>query len=1059
MNNSRYLIFILLALLLWGCSTTRNTWLSRSYQNLTARYNVLFNGSQSFREGKESMRGGTVDDFTSVLPLFAYSPASGAAVASSQMQRAIDKGHKVIKDHSITVKPNRKPGRNNEVYRTFYNQREFNRWVDDAWMLIGKAHVYQHEWSEAVYAFEMVLRDFPDHPSRFEALLWMARAYVESGELENARLALSRYESEGEAPPRFYADVMATYARYWLARNDYEQAFTYCVAAAGSTGDRWEKTRWNFVLGQISEQLGMTQRAGEAFKKVVNLNPPYEMSFHARVKSALLEGGTDNPELARTRLKKLLRQSKNREYRDQLYYSLAETWFWEKDTLQALTQLKLAAGYSMGNQILKGKVFLKMADIYYDTRQYVAAHAYYDSSLVTLPDNYSGLGRVKIITQKLAPISSSLQILQYEDSVQRIAALPDDQRELFIENLMAVNQLKKERGGFSSTADDAFFFQNLANQGNQTTDEQGNWYFYNPTMVSLGKMEFEKRWGRRSLNDNWRRNNKADQRGDEVERDMDMLPPDPFNAGEGPGGPGGGPAKALAAGASPDRQSLLDGLPLTPQKMEVSQQRREDAIYGAGVGLYEQLDKYREAVEMLDKLLTEFPETEHRSQALMTLYLACRDLDNQPCMALRKQQYLAEFPDSRFSGYLSDPDYVENQAAQQERMNRQYQDAYRFYKAGDWEQTINQAETVLAGDFEPLKPKAVLLIAMAHGRNGNTQLFQSGLSEVVSRFEGSNEAVLAGEWLAMLDQGRKPVKTQSVSWVAEVAQAQPGQEAVEFIPEIAGFVSEPDSLHYMLMVVSDQADINQLMFNVADYNFERFLIGDYHLKTEKLADGRRVLSVGPFPNKSTGMDYFYAVRDNQALLKGSRAAGSSFFLVSQSNLKPLLLSGDLPAYQTFFLENYLPGSQASAVVISELQVPDYAPMAEEEEEMIDVSVAFVPNVAPIMGMVVIPSESGNKKRAQQFLPNYVRNITSASVLISEEQLTGGATVLLIKAFNDKADFEKLVEALQGNPYWNNQLAGSDWAVYPVSEANFKIIVDLGETKAYKKFLEKAGNIK
>ncbi len=1056
MNIKRYLLLISLALVLWGCSTNRNTWLSRGYQNLTARYNVLFNGSQSFSEGRESMRKGTADDFTSVLPMFAYSPASGAAVASSQMQRAIDKGHKLIKEHSITVKPNRKPGRKNEAYRTFYNQREFNRWVDDAWMLIGKAHVYQREWSEAVYAFEMVLRDFPDHPSRFEALLWMARAYVEAGELENARLALSRYESAGEAPPRFYSDVMATYARYWLARNDLEQALTYCTAAAESTGDRWEKIRWHFVLGQVSEQLGMTQRAGEAFKKVVNLNPRYEMSFHARVKVALLEGGPDNPGQARAGLNKLLRQSKNREYRDQLYYSLADTWFWENDTLQALTQLKLAAGYSMGNQMLKGKVFLKMADVYYDTRQYVAAHAYYDSSLVTLPGDYAGLGRVKILTQKLAPVSASLQILQHEDSVQRIAALPDDQRELFIENLIAASQLKEAGGEFSSTADDAFFFQNLANRGNQTTDEQGNWYFYNPTMVSLGKMEFEKRWGRRALNDNWRRNNKTAQRVDGEERDMDMMPPDPFDAGDGPGSPGGGTARAPAAVALPDRQSLLDGLPLTPQKMEASQQRREDAMYGAGMGLYEQLQKYREAGEMLEKLLAGFPETEHRQQALMTLYLVCRDLDDQPCMALRKQQYLAQFPDSRFSDYLSDPDYVEKQAAIQELMNRQYQEAYRYYKAGDWEQTINKAETVLAGDFEPLKPKAVLLMAMAQGRKGNTQLFQSGLSEVVSRFEGSNEAALAGEWLAMLEQGRKPVKVESTSLVAEVAQTQPGQEAVESTPETAGFVSEPDSAHYMLMVVSNEADINQLMFNVADYNFERFLIGDYHLKTEKMADGRRVLSVGPFPNKSIGMDYFYAVRDNRALLKGAHAAGSSFFLVSESNLKPLLLSGDVPAYQDFFLQNYLPGSQASAVVVGELQVPEYEAMIEEEE-MIEESVAFVPNTPPLMGMVVIPSESGNKKRAQQFLPNYVRNITSVSVLVSEEQLKGGTTVLLIKDFDDKAAFDKLQEALKGNPYWNNQLAGSDWAFYPVSVDNFKMIEELGDTKAYVKFLGEAGN--
>jgi outer membrane protein assembly factor BamD (BamD/ComL family) len=663
------------------------------------------------------------------------------------------------------------------------------------------------------------------------------------------------------------------------------------------------------------------------------------------------------------------------------------------------------------------------------------------------------LAEVKMLSKKLAPLSAQLQVVEHEDSVQRIAALPPDQREAFLENLLAMYQREEELGSFSSAADDAFFFRNLSSEVNQTTDDQGNWYFYNQTMVSLGKMEFEKRWGRRSLADDWRRLDKKAISAEPENQGPVTGPTDPFSPEGGPGAPPKaetGPEKA--PGALPDMNSLLEGLPLTPEKMEASHQRLEEAIYGAGMIFYEQLDRYSESREMLTELLLEYPETEHRKQALMTLFLACQQMENGPCMVQRKQEYLSEFPDTPFGEYLRDPDFLEKQKALEEKMNQNYREAYRSYKVGDWSRAITQTLEVKESRFEPLKPKASLLMAMAYGRKGEAKLFEAGLSEVVANYQGSPEALLAGEWLSMLNEGRRPVKLES-----GYAQEAPKDAGVEeattsgTVAEQEGFIMEPDSVHFLLIAVNNDANINQLMFNVADYNFEHFLIGDYQLKTDRLADGRRMLKVGPFPNKNIGMDYYFSVRDNTALFKGSRAGGTTLLLISANNLKPLLLSSDILGYQGFFLKQYLAGSEVSAVVISEREVPAEEVIAEEVT--VEEAVAYSMSDGPMLGMVVIPSNSGNKKRAMQFLPNYVRNIISVSVSVSEEQLADGTDVLLIDGFPVLTEFGKLKEALAKNPYWKGQLAGADWQVCPVSVESLKQIREQGNVKDYLKFVE------
>lgn len=914
------IIFLLVLLFSLGCSTQKNTWLSRSYHNLTARYNVLFNGQQSFDRGQEKMRESVKNDYTRVLPFFAFSQTSGGQVSSSEMNRAIRKANKLIKEHSITVKPRRSPRGANPEYREFYEQREFNRWVDEAYMLIGKAHVYSRDYYEGLAAFNLVIQHFPEKSVRFEAMLWIARAYIEMGDLQNARLSLDRYSTEVSDEKQFYPEAMSTFAWYWLVREDYEKALEYCQEAAYSANNRWQKVRWHFILGQVAEELGHFDLAHSAFQKVESMNPDYEMVIHARVKNALLVGEEEDPEKARQLLEKYAGEYKNLEYRDQIYFALAQTRFWEGDTLNALLNLQLAAGYGGGNRALAGNIYLRMAGLYFHSGDYVASEAYYDSTLAALPADYPDISTIEQQHRKLKPLAENLSVIHYEDSVQRIAAMSEEEREAFVENLLAAMQEKEEEASFGGQMDDAFFYRNFANRGNRGTDESGKWYFYNQMMVSLGQMEFEKRWGRRELEDNWRRNNKQSQmtQQDPVANDG-MMPADPFS--QEPPGPANQPSEAEPSGIA-DKASLMSGLPLTSEALEASHLKVQKALFNAGHLFAQNFGKHREAIQKFEELIREYPQSGFREQALMGIYLSCSEIPDQNCVSHYGQVIKDDYPQSRFAAFIEDPAYFEKREAFENTMDSLYREAYSDFKNGLWNGVLQKTTVILEAEPDKIMPQTMLINAIGYSQTGNDVAFRKGLVSLTESFPRSSQAEVARHWLAMLEAGREPQRSLLVGFESVEGVGFHDNENRPSGDDGAKFVFQPDSVHHLLIVLEPAADINQILFYLANFNFDRYTVGRLQLESGRLAGDRLTLQTGPFENSKIGLDYFFALVDNPSVFAVGNPGNPLLLLISEDNYKQMKSASDLEDYRQFFLENYLPGSDPSAIIINGSEIPE-----------------------------------------------------------------------------------------------------------------------------------------
>ena len=335
MSVRRYSHILLAVVLTFGiilasCSVENNTGATRNFHNLTSHYNIYFNGYESYKSGLIRAEAAIVDNYTKILPLFYYENEAIRQGISPQMQRAIDKASKVATFHSITAKPKVKKGKQNEKDQAFYEKNEYNKWMDDCYLLIGMSYMHQGEFFLASESFKHVIKTFPEEETYYGALTWLARAYNMIGELKEAEEILVNLYDLDEFPDEYKTELYTTLTDYYLRTEDYNKAADYLELALDTRLKKETKIRYTFILGQIYSELEASDKAIRSYKKVVRMNPPYVMAFNAKVSmaGAYQAGGAGSSDIKKV-LNKMLKDSKNKEYLDQIYYALGNIYMEE----------------------------------------------------------------------------------------------------------------------------------------------------------------------------------------------------------------------------------------------------------------------------------------------------------------------------------------------------------------------------------------------------------------------------------------------------------------------------------------------------------------------------------------------------------------------------------------------------------------------------------------------------------------------------------------------------------------------------------------------------------
>ena len=336
-------------LLLGGCSTKRNTFTRRAYHNLTSHYNVYWNGEHSLEEGDNQLKRNVVDDYTKVLRVYNYGTKQEAMALNSQMDRALQKTSICVQKHSMK-----------------FNGKERVKWIDDAYLVMGKAHFYKQDYIPAKRTFDFVSTEFSYNDIALVANLWLAKTYIQTEQYSKAiaviELLQSKTANMKRLPKELYRNLDLTIADYYIATKDYRRAIDYLKSGMMATNDRELRLRCMFILGQIYMELDDAPHATEWFKKVTKKNPKYEMLFEAKMNMARM-GSSGNAKELYKMLNRMLRETKNEDYIDRIYYSMAELAMREGDVDKAIGFYRESVANARTNQIQRSTSALKVATI------------------------------------------------------------------------------------------------------------------------------------------------------------------------------------------------------------------------------------------------------------------------------------------------------------------------------------------------------------------------------------------------------------------------------------------------------------------------------------------------------------------------------------------------------------------------------------------------------------------------------------------------------------------------------------------------------------------------
>ncbi|MRR19603.1 tetratricopeptide repeat protein [bacterium] len=870
-------VIITFTLILAGCSVEKNTGASRFYNSLVSKYNIFFNGNEAYKAGVKKVQTSHRDDYSTMIPVFEYSSPESAMVASSEMDRAIQKASKVITMHSITARPSEK-GRKAGNARSdeFYNRREYNEWVDDAYILMAKAYFYQKNFMAARSSFSFAVSIATDPGLVTEAAIWMARIQTEEGNYSEASRMIQEINNPDNLSATLKSMYYSTLADIMLRQKRFGDAVAPLTKATEMTVDKDTKVRLTFLLAQVCEAAGDNTLSTRYFRQVIRMNPSYELEFNAGIN---LAGVTDISQGDAADLKKslnrMLRDSKNKDYLDQIYFALGELEKRMGNTDEAIKLWSQSAASSTVNSQQKARSYLALGEHYYALPEYLTASVYYDSASALIDERFPDYASISRLATDLGEYAYFHTVVITEDSLRRVAGMSAADRDVLIAGIIRSVEEEQARASTGEGEDRYNMGQYYENEQRYrgTISAEGGWYFYNQSALSFGRSEFRRRWGDRRLEDNWRRSNKArlsfsngstsDERDDKQQGD--------------------------SAGVEPQRtkEYYLLNLPLTDSLMSLSLRKSAAALLEEGKVLATRLADTLSAASSFEEASRTGDDDNIRAEALYELYRLLRISD--PARADRRRaDLLASFPGTEYALILSDPDYVRKHQEMASRASRSYEAAYLAFTEGRYADTqamCSEAQKLFPGD--ELIPKFMLLDAMAAGAMAGELAYKEKLDSLVARYPSTDEGKRAAEINEFLRREKPEIR------IAEDTR-------------IAQEIYFPDTLqpHFVMIIAGNyQANMNQIVFDVINYNLDNFADKNYRTEGAAVDAGYLLITTGPFANARDANAWLRAFNPSEAI-RGAADAALTLYLISRDNLAKFREDKNIDRYGIFYAKEY-----------------------------------------------------------------------------------------------------------------------------------------------------------
>lgn len=925
-----------------GCGTNRNTAASRNWQAFTTRYNVYYNGKTHYDEQLKEMEGKYEDDYSQRVLIH---PAEARAdqklpQPTGDFKRTIEKMQKSIQLHSIKKKPPKKKGTAKE--KAFRARDEFNPFLHNSWMTMGKAQYMNGDFLGAAATFYYIAKHFTWLPATVtEARLWMALSYCALGwdyEAENAMHPVRQKDLTNKNLKTLYNLAQADFN---LRTKRWKEAVPYLREAARHAHGSQKNRLW-FLLGQTYSQIGNKREAYYAFKKAGSgASTNYRAKFNARIKRSEVFQGTNIKGEVRS-LKSMTRYARNAEYLDQIYYAIGNLYMSRGDTAQALDNFSKAVEKSTRNGIDKALAQLALGNIYFQRGDYVKAQPCYSEAVPQLPETYPDYKMLKKRSDVLDELATYAGNVHLQDSLLTLSRMTlDEQRaacQKIVDELIAREKkeaeeaerekyLAENEGKDNINRDDAPT-PGFINNGDKS------WYFYNTMTKNQGKTEFTRRWGSRKNEDDWNRRNKTSFSLDETVDETESEGEEQEGAGEGETEKSEEEKEAEKKADDPHNvEYYLKQIPSTPEEIQTANDVIQEGLYNMGIILKDKLEDFKASRHEFNTLLERYPDNIYRLDVYYNMYLMAVRQGDTAQAELWRQKILSDFPESPYGQAMTDPAYFDNLRKMHQIQEQKYQEAYNAY-LGNSNARVHELTSEMERDYPLSKilPKFVFIDALSYLTEENSDKFKERISTLLTKWPDTDMTDMAGGIMRGLQAGRQlhsgMTNNRGMMWNMRLSN---DSVPVNADGTPANFEKDPNSPQYLVLAFPrDSVNANQLLYDVARFNFSSFVIKDFDL--EQMSFGNvGLLIVKGFANMRQ-LEHYRSVMAEKDLQLPPQVRP---IMISKPNFELLLREGrSFEEYFRFKEQDAVESTEREALEAEVGSEPgeEDVPADEEEEE-------------------------------------------------------------------------------------------------------------------------------
>ena len=743
-HTKKIFLFTVVFLAMYSCSTKKDTIVNRNYHALTTYFNILFNGEEVFKDGIEGINKGFKDDWFEQLPIepivfddrkiaapkfnnsqpgggFGFeknnSTTSNESKEQTPFEKAEEKAVKAIQKHGMNI-----------------NGLERNRQIDDAYLLLGKSRYYSQRFIPAIEAFNYVIANYPNASLIAETKIWRAKANIRMGNeefaIETMNLLLFVTDSlEATFPDKIKEQANTALAMAYVQSDSLQKAKKHLRLAARTQENNVQAARNMFVLGQMYAKENKKDSAAAVFNELITFKKvPHKYKIHANIELAKNAFNDSISSNILARLEKLIEDRENRPYLDQLYYQVGSLHEKNDSISLAIAYYNKSIQSKGAEDKQKSYTYENLGNLYFKNSEYKFASSYYDSVLSVSANNLSlRVRRVKRKHKNLASLIKFEEVVTINDSIVKIAAMSKDAQEAFFQKY--IDNLKKKDEEAAQLRLNQIAFSGSSSNSLQSVNK-GKWYFYNSQSLGFGKTEFQKIWGNRKVEDNWRWSSNATF----GTSDKDTL------------------ATAIKD-TRYDLASYLDQIPKEKGQIDTLKLNRNEALYQLGIIYKEQFKNKQLAIERLERVVNLNPRESLVLPINWHLYQVYKGLGETDKANIYKNIILTEYANTPFAQRIRNPDKEIEEDVKLNEIEVLYKAFYYLYKKGAYEEVVTSVNKLLPSiSSSKLKPKFELLKAYAIGKHLGKETYKEVLEFISINYANTEEGKKAKEILNQLNK-------------------------------------------------------------------------------------------------------------------------------------------------------------------------------------------------------------------------------------------------------------------------------------------------------------------